>query len=140
MVDVNDIKIIDQDSVQVPGYMVGLLGAMPAMVVKVVDRASCTVRSQPARPEGSRYMEVYFGKFILDETRERRVESNQLFTLYKVDYAGEEPIYCMVDNGNKSCGRTFDSTVDEKNLPRVYNALKHLFAQHCPSAKRKGAF
>jgi hypothetical protein len=140
MIDPTDMRVINQDSVQLPSYVVGLLAAMPPMAVTVVDRSSCTVRYRQVPTDERRYIAFYFSKFIVGETKQQVARGSGLQSMYTLLYIGEEPIYCAFENGRKSCGRTFDSAVNETNLSRVHRVLSHLYSQHCTSAKRRSAF
>ena len=103
--------------------------------MKTINRQQCVVSTSPDGYNGPEAI-FYFNNVIVKETTEKSQVPNQS-TLY---LKGEDYVLCILQNGAKNCLRQLEIGVKTDNLPRVYNAIKYLYANFCKSAERKNAF
>jgi hypothetical protein len=135
MVDLKDMKQIDEERVQVPSWMFGATTLMPAMVVSG-NRATC----EAIMEIGDKRIQANFNNIIFKETRITTAGSNFGRSVSLFYLIGENPVACVEYKGNKSCQREWDTSAYSDNLPRIHNALKYLVDNFCAGANRKSAF
>ena len=134
-IDLGDLREIDQDTVRIPGYMATITFLVKPTILKTINRQQCVVSTSPDGYNGPEAI-FYFNNVIVKETTEKSQVPNHS-TLY---LKGEDYVLCILQNGTKNCLRQLEIGVQTDNLPRVYNAIKYLYANFCKSAERKNAF
>jgi hypothetical protein len=139
LVDLGDIKSIDDDTVAVPGHMVTPTFFVPPMIFKITNKQQCEVSFQPQNPNTSPVKAIstfYLNNVIVSETTDKQVPGGlRAFSYFTL--SGEEPIQCV---GGQSCSRTQSIVVKTETVPRLYNAIKYIYSTFCTSARRKSAF
>ena len=139
-VDLGQMKELNDHAVAVPSFVIGMT-MMPQQTIQISDNNRCEAVATIAQGSGS--ITYYLGSVLPEETRTQPFLNNALFQLSNVYLVAEEKAVCLANSNigrNTVCQKELDITANTKDIPRVLEAIKYLYAKFCPSAKRKSAF
>ena len=148
LVDLGDMKIIDADTIQIPGRIGTMLTlARTSQVWKTIDPRQCIIQETPAPDDPyeslSPNVTYYLNNVVAEDTT---IDDSGLH------FKGEDFLECSYSTDGipptqgkpknvKRCSRSIDITFQKMDAAKkVVEATKYLYSKFCTSEKRKSAF